>query len=229
MAVKHTLRLGIAGLVVFASSAFAQYSLNLTGVGDGATADGVYVSPYQGTISQNGQQIYSGYMICDDFTDEAYLNTPWNAVATNASAVNSNDQFFDGGSGPNTGYATGYSAQQDYNAVAWLANQLLLSSNLTNSTNQTDISFAIWDIMDGASTNPDGGTTGWVTQAFNEVVNDHYVGTDVTVYTPQPNHQSQEFLVVSAPEASTPVLLAVDLFGFIALVALLRKRVSQSI
>jgi hypothetical protein len=30
------------------------------------------------------------------------------------------------------------------------------------------------------------------------------------------------------PEASTPVLMAVDLFGFMALVGFLRKRVSRS-
>jgi len=37
----------------------------------------------------------------------------------------------------------------------------------------------------------------------------------------------QEFITV--PEASTPILLAVDLLGFMALVGFLRKRVSQSI
>lgn len=37
----------------------------------------------------------------------------------------------------------------------------------------------------------------------------------------------QEFITV--PEASTPVLLAVDLLGFMALVGFLRKRVSQSV
>jgi hypothetical protein len=43
------------------------------------------------------------------------------------------------------------------------------------------------------------------------------------------NTPPQEFITVTTPEASTPILLAVDLLGFIALVGFLRKRVSRSI
>ena len=39
----------------------------------------------------------------------------------------------------------------------------------------------------------------------------------------------QEFITVTAPEASTPVLLAVDLVGFFALVGISCKRISRSI
>jgi hypothetical protein len=39
----------------------------------------------------------------------------------------------------------------------------------------------------------------------------------------------QEFITVTTPEASTPVLLAIDLLGFLALVGFLRKRASRSI
>jgi len=39
----------------------------------------------------------------------------------------------------------------------------------------------------------------------------------------------QEFITVTAPEASTPVLLAVDLLGFIALMGFLRKRMSATV
>ena len=38
----------------------------------------------------------------------------------------------------------------------------------------------------------------------------------------------QEFITVTTPEASTPVLLAADLFGFLALFAFLRKRLSRA-
>jgi hypothetical protein len=233
--IKQVWLLSIAGLLVFASVGFAQYSLDLTGVGTGVVADGVYVSPYQGTITQGGQTVYSGYMICDDFTDEAYLNSPWTATGTNASNVTptgpNQDVLFDAGYNPFTSKT--YSYQQAYNAVAYLANELLMPVNLANATTQTDISFAIWDIMDGQTTDPDGGAAGWIAQAFTEVVTDHYVGTDVTVYTPSPINKngpqvSQEFLVVSTPEASTPLLLVVDLVGFLALVAFLRKRAVRS-
>jgi hypothetical protein len=218
--IKQLRRLSIAGLLVFASVGFAQYTMDLTGVGDGAVADGVYVSPYQGTISQGADQLYSGYMICDDFTDESYVGDTWNAAATNAGALTGSELF--------TTSQTSYSVQQNYDAVAWLANQLLLSSNLNNSTNQTNISFAIWDIMDGATTNPDGGTGTLITQAFNEVINDHYVGSNVTVFTPSPkqgigSNVSQEFLVVQAPEPPAAALLGFDLLSVLAIFFLLRR------
>jgi hypothetical protein len=39
----------------------------------------------------------------------------------------------------------------------------------------------------------------------------------------------QEFITVTTPEASTPVLLAVDLLGFMALVGFLRKRIGRTV
>jgi len=216
--IKQICYLGIAGLLIFASVGFAQYTMELTGVGDGVVADGVYVSPYQGTISESGTQIYSGYMICDDFTDEASLDTDWYPTASNAGNVNG--QLFTGG------YNT-YTAQQAYDAVAWLANQLVLPSNVTDPTVQTNISFAIWDIMDGATTDPGGGAASLITTAFTNVT-DGYVGSNVTVYTPSPRNgpgynASQEFLVVSTPEPAAAAILGFDLLSALAGVFLLRR------
>ena len=60
-----------AGLLAIAPASFAQnYSMDLTSVGNGTVADGVYVSPYVGTISGPGMS-YSGFVICDDFNSEA--------------------------------------------------------------------------------------------------------------------------------------------------------------
>jgi hypothetical protein len=238
--IKQVWLLSIAGLLLFASVGFAQYTMELTGIGTGVTADGVYVSPYQGTITEGNQNIYSGYMICDDFADEAYLDSPWSATATNAGAVTaaSNVVFTGGYTDPNSGIdwsaGTKFSDTQAYNAVAWLANLLVSPSTLGNPTTQTNISFAIWDIMDnGLFADPDGGAAYWIGQAFTQVTENHYIGSNVTVYTPNPNNgpglnASQEFLVVTTPEASTPLLLVVDLVGFLALVAFLRKRAVRS-
>jgi len=220
----------IAGLLTLASVGYAQqYTMDLTGIGDGVVADGVYVSPYQGTVSLNGQQIYSGYLICDDFLDDAALYSPWTATSTNAGSLNGTQLF--------TASKTSYTVQQDYDAVAYLANMLVMPGNVTNATAQTNISFAIWDIMDGASTDPDGGAAALIAQAF-AAVKAGYVGSNVIVFTPTPNGgpghaPSQEFLEVdppsvTAPEASTPVLLAADMFGFLLLVGILRKRARAS-
>jgi hypothetical protein len=191
---KSKALLGV-GLLAFAPAVFAQYNMTLTGVGNGTVADGVYVSPYQGTIQGNGAN-YSGYMICDDFNTESYLNTPWSASMTNAGALNGTEKFTLGTSlNGNT-----YSAQQSYDAAAWLANGLL--GNLSNTTAQVNYAFAIWNIFDGQQTDPNGGALSLENAAFAAVASG-YVGNNVSVFTPTPLNASQEFLVINptaAPE-----------------------------
>ena len=167
--------------------------MDLTGVGNGTVADGVYVSPYQGTVQGNGIN-YSGYLICDDFNTESYLNTPWTATMTAAGALNGSEKF---GTSVMFGGNT-YTAQQAYNAAGWLANGLL--ANLGNTTTQTNYAFAIWDIFDGQTTNPSGGATALEQAAFAAAASG-YVASNVSVFTPNPKNASQEFLVVRpAPE-----------------------------
>jgi hypothetical protein len=113
--------------------------------------------------------------------------------------------------------------QQAYDAVAWLANGLLASSNVTDATAQTDYSFAIWDIFDGEAIDPDGGAASLIAAAF-AAAKGGYVGSDTTVYTPSPLGASQEFLVVSTPEASLPATLAVELSALAGLIFLMRRR-----
>lgn len=251
-AIQKICLLAVIGFLALASRGDAQNTMELTGLGDYAytnSGGGTYLSPYQGSIwsgvytgsgynnaPSGAPDVYSGYIICDDLTDTANLDSYWNATATNAASVNASDLFYDSGTGPDTGFAMGYTAQNDYNAIAWLANQLLLPLNISNVTEQAEYSFAIWDIMDGAMTDPDptdpeGDVATLVADAYS-AVNGGYQGTNVTVYSPSPNlgvgsNVSQEFLVVSTPEASTPVLLAVDLLGFVALFGFLRKRLLQ--
>jgi hypothetical protein len=75
MKLKAKMLLGL-GLLAVAPFGFAQtYNMDLTGVGNGVVADGVYVSPYQGTVTGNGLN-YTGYLICDDFNTESYLRSP---------------------------------------------------------------------------------------------------------------------------------------------------------
>jgi hypothetical protein len=92
-------------------------------------------------------------------------------------------------------------------------------SNVTNPTAQTNISFAIWDIFDGQTTDPDNGAASLITTAFTDVAGG-YVGSNVTVYTPQPHGVSQEFLVVNGPPVSTPEPAAAAILGFDLLSAL---------
>jgi len=243
--IKQIRYLAIAGFLVFASSGFAQYTMDLWGVGNGANADGVYVSPYQGSIwngaysgsggAPNSPALYSGYVICDDFSDESYVGDVWNASATNAANLDGSELF--------TTSKSGYTVQQNYDAVAWLANDLVDSSNADDPTAQTNISFAIWDIMDGDTTDPDGGATGpdgLIAQAFAAIENPADIYTNVTVFTPAPkagigSNLSQEFLVVGngnnpntalvpTPEPASAAILGIDLLSALGIVLLVRRR-----
>jgi hypothetical protein len=177
--------------------AYAQYTATLTGVGTGISADGVYVSPYVGTIQGQGIN-YSGYMICDDFYTESHLNQPWSANATNAGSLNGGEKF------PSSIFFEGvsYSAQQAYDAAGWLANGLVSPSVLGSPATQINYAFAIWNLFDGATTDPAGGAVSLEQQALTAARN-NYQANNVTVYTPVIAGSSQEFLVVSplpAPE-----------------------------
>jgi len=229
--IKQNRLLSIAGFLIFAPMGFAQYTIDLTGVGDGASADGVYAGPYQGAISENGNQIYSGYLICDDFNTESYLDTPWFATATNAGNLNGTEKF------------TGPTSAENYDSAAWLATQLIYGSSLENNKNEPNVtdqaaqinySFAIWDIFDGLNLDPLGGAegpNGLVAQAFTAVSNG-YMGRNVTVYTPSSNNplgknQAQELLAVNrpvaTPEPSAATVLGLDLLSVAGIVFLVRR------
>jgi hypothetical protein len=150
---------------------------------------------------------YSGFVICDDFNSEAYLNTPWIATMSSAGALDGTQKF---GEAPGSTISFGgssYTIQQAYNAAGWLANGLL--ANLSNSNVQTNYAFAIWDIFDGQSTDPDGGAQALEAAAFAAASSgtNPYVAGNVSVFTPSAANSTpelrdtQEFLVVrSAPE-----------------------------
>ncbi len=210
-------------LLAFAPAGFTLpvvSTLELTGVGTGTVADGVYVSPYVGNINGGA----TGYMICDDFNTNSSLNNPLSFTATNAGALNGSEKFttsvlFGG---------TTYSAQQAYDAAAWLANGLLSPGVLGNSYNQTNYAFAIWDIFDGQKTDPDGGAAGVEKAAF-QAVKAGYVGNNVSVYTPTDWGKSQEFLVVNriaAPEID-PTSAASGLTLLLGALAVVRGRTKR--
>jgi hypothetical protein len=214
---KLKVLLGLS-LMLVAPGAFAQYTMDLTGVGNGTVANGVYVSPYQGTITGNGMS-YSGFVICDDFNTESYLNAPWLASMTNAGGLNGTEKF----PGTETFDGSTYSAQQTYNAAGWLANGLL--NNLNDPNSQVNYSFAIWNVFDGQQTDPRGGALALESAAFSAVKNG-YVASNVSVFTPTPRTASQEFLTVRAPEID-PVSAASGLTLLLGWLAVARGRRSK--
>lgn len=207
----------VATLAMSSPVLAVPYTLTLTGVGDGANNGSVYYSPYTGTIrNASNQLIYSGYLICDDFNTHSDVNASWGATETNAGNLDGSEKF----AGETYSFdSTLYDTAQMYNAVAFLANELLQPGNVTDPNAQGALSFAIWDIMDG--TTPSLGSATWldIGGAFG-AVNSGYVGSNVEVFTPRPLDASQEFLVVNGPSLPEPSTLALCAMGFAAIAGL---------
>jgi len=229
----------IASLAL-ASGALAQTAqITLTGVGDAATVTtpnygGVYVDPYTATV--NGVQNVS--VICDDCSNNSYVNESWTANVTTIGALNS---------GTNTNTPMFGNNAALYNELAWLGTQLL--ANPTNYANQVAVSFALWELTYGvngtAVETPDpttflaasnassyaGAVSNLLTTAAT-VVAGGYQGTGWEILTPigstvvpEDEGVPQEFLV-HTPESSSVIMLAADMFGVLALAFFFRKRIA---
>ena len=219
----------LSGMAITALPLRADTAMTLTSTGAGNVLDGVYTSPYTGTVGG----VANTPVICDDFADDSYVGESWSATVSSVASLAGNVKW---GSETN--------AQQNYEIAAWLAEDLLATSNKTATE---DISFAIWLSLDPAvasyltSTYPDPGTLaaaqGWIATAQNAITTRDLTAADfanVLVYTPVAGTATvncnsgrcaasspQEFLVVRTPEPGSLVLL---LCGLIALVAVASRR-----
>jgi hypothetical protein len=203
-----------------ATSAFADVSMTLTGVGQGNVMAGVYTSPYTGTIDGMPTTI-----ICDDFADDSFMNESWKAtVSTVANLV-----------APRFGLQ-----QQSYDAAAALSIQLLQTSD---PTQLGYLSYAIWDVFSDSNVKTYLGASNTIyttahSMAQNALSQTYAPGqfSNVLVYTAIagtatgcpgascPVNSPQEFLVVT-PEPPAPALLAVYLSSLAGLIFLFRRRV----
>jgi len=224
----------VIALLLFASVSLADTTrVTLTSVGNGTVVGNVYVGPYVATLG-SGSTAVSTYALCDDWSDNTYLNESWTATIYTLSPLSGTPHF-----GNN---------QTLYNAMAWLGSQLL--ANPTDKTLQTNISFAIWELSYGVNgttkENPAPTSTsfpvdqsvvaGLITQALNsgfngagwEILTPISGTTSCPGYTNSicPSSPPQEFLVY-APESSAAVMLGADMFGLLALVVVFRRRLLQ--
>jgi len=220
--IRRIVSWGIAGTLCFTGSALAQVNMTLTGVGTGAVMGGVYVSPYVASI--NG---VSSYVICDDFTTDVWINDTWEANQYSLSDV--------GPTGPQKFTApdwSPYTIQQEYDAAALLAEDVI--ANMWNATLAGEYSYAIWTLFDPAAINGYGGNSLTSSQqsavnsfrsaALTQAAGGAGSGLDVSIYTPAKGYTSQEFLVVSTPEASLAATLAIELMALGGLIFLMRRR-----
>lgn len=230
----------VISLLAFASATFAQNpaAMDLTGV-NGAWLGPAYTDPYYATI--NGVPTA---VLCDDFADQSYLNTPWSANVTNLALAGSSSQVkWNAGSQLAT--------QTLYDEIAFLATALLAAAP---GQAQEDYSYALWQLTCTQSTqNASGANVGntcagsplpfsYLTPGSSDYINANndltaalgakYTSgeySNVTIYTPVSSSSpiQQEFITV--PESSSVVVFGADLLGLLALAFVFRRRLLSPI
>jgi hypothetical protein len=178
---------------------------NATGVAYG----NVYVGIYQGTI-YNGLTTTITDFICDDFDHEIGSGDFWKAYVGSTSPVSSTVRF---GPGDTTDPdLQNLTRQEDYNMVAYLAEQIFADPNDT-SGNWGNLAWAIWSINSSEAYQSSYDTPlvqVFLTDAFN--ARDTNNG-NLIVYTPT-GQLGQEFLAQDpnpTPEPASMVLFGTAL------------------
>lgn len=124
-------------------------TLTLTGVG-GQSTDGVYVYPYEFSVTTAGGTMTDVMMSCLNFDREITFGETWLVDSKTVLGIGVNG--LDGES------------QTAYLEDAYLYNQYALAAG--NAQQTSDIQFAIWDIMDSGVS----GQSGFTTNAGNLVL-----------------------------------------------------------
>ena len=208
---------------------------------------GVYTSPYD--IAVNG---VSTPLVCDDFTTDINFGYSWQAIQHDITQVTgTGPQKFQHTPNPVTfpgGPTTDYTIQQQYDAVAWLAEQLLDGAVSPSSYDGAIDSYAIWQIFDPTAVDGYGGNAltsieqADVASAMSAAFSASQLDYQIYIYTPDPLDSSQEFLGIGqkfntpyniphspVPEGSTLALFGFNslaLFGIVLFVR--RRRINQN-
>jgi hypothetical protein len=220
---KHWYLTAVA-VLFFASVSFAATTnVQITGVGDGASLDGVYVDPYTATVGT----ATNVPVICDDWSDNVTVGQSWTANVINLASLGTSY----------TGATPLYGNNPAlYNELAWLGTQLL--ANPTNTANQDVISFAIWELTyysypyspkeayPSLTTAEQNLVTAEIGLANGET---GFNGAGWSILTPtnRGSGEPQEFLVYT-PESSAVILFGADMLGLAALAFFFRRRLVQT-
>jgi hypothetical protein len=185
--------------------------MTLTGPGN-IVDSGVYVGPYTAQVS--GKTVL---IICDDYDTEVSVPLTWNATLTQVAT----DPSFPTGLKLVGKSTTGKSDVQDYEAAAWLAQQIYADYMSITPSNQPtmdsdigDLSYALWGIFSSSAKGSAGFDAGALAD-YNTAIKGTYTlsqFSDVEFWTPNPTSASQEYITIT-PDPITPEPASFLLFG----------------
>ncbi len=192
---------------------------------------GVYTDPYQVKVGSADEVLTSSSQFalipaatdvyCDDFRADMHIGDIWQATVTRMSALSTITSPLTSLEFDTTGSAA--KQQQDYMAMSWLAEHIshLDQSTATGRLQAEQMSYALWDVFDsgwngalqGLSWSNRNATQADLNAAYSAVNGESAAEfANISIYTPDPKHSAQEFLVVgpspSVPEPGPFLLLA---------------------
>jgi len=213
--------LSLSLVVLLPRLSFAD-TLTLTGVG-GQSTDGVYVYPYDFTVTGPGGTSTNIEMSCLNYNRDISFGETWTVDMVSVSSIGT--AGLDGES------------KQDYIEDAWLYNQY---ATATTPQEISDIQFAIWAVMDPSVF----GVSGYDSAAFalDKEAYDAYksgnfsfdandsVFVPVAGGWPQGDGEPQIFMIDPAPPAVTPEPSSLFLFGtgLLSIVAVMRRKMQTA-
>jgi hypothetical protein len=231
-------------LAPLASANTTTVQFTLTGSGN-IVDNGVYVGPYTGQITGGS----SVQIICDNYTTPVHVGLRWNAAQiTFADPTFANDVKFNDNINSQTGQyndlnvpKTDSKSQaaaivlQDYEAAAWLAQQIQSDYNGITKSNQAvmdtnigNLTYALLAVFDPSLTSPVSKSGGFDTAAqadYNAALQGKYIISEfsnVEFWTPDPTNASQEYITVTpTPESASFLLFGT---GLLFIAGILRRK-----
>jgi hypothetical protein len=186
----------VLGLSMSASAQIVEMNDAANVSVNGGSIDGYLTGPYAGTVNGGPTQNF----VCDDFT--LTTTTPWYATVGSSNPLTGTVRF------TSSTLMPGATKQQEYNAITYLAMQILTHPSATVA--DENYNAAIWDITSNGKFYDSSAAV--LTDVGLAIAADNQYNGDLTVYTPT-NYKGVNYLLTDQEYLTTPEPLSMALMG----------------